>query len=59
MKLEYIRNQLFELLSDLKRYPSSREISLAMTKLEEVIHRVSDRIDVEKDIHLKGDLTNA
>lgn len=59
MKLEYIRNQLLELLSDLRRYPSSREISLAMTKLEEVIHRINDRIDVEKDIHLTGDIYRA
>lgn len=56
MKLLFIRNQLLELLSDLRKYLSSRELSLAITKLEEVIHRVNDRLDVEKDIHLKGDI---
>ena len=37
-----------ELIDKLKGMPSSREVSIAITKAEEVLHRLVDREQVEK-----------
>jgi hypothetical protein len=41
----------------MKIVPSSREMSIDITKMEEVIHRVDDRIKLEMDIP-KANVTN-
>ena len=54
MRLELIHGKLLELLYDLKNQPPSRDISIAITKMEEVIHRVVDKLESDKFKELKG-----
>lgn len=43
--LEELRDKASAYLLDLKQFPSSRYISIAITKMEEVLHRLEDELN--------------
>lgn len=48
-----IHGKLLELLNDLRKQPASREMAIALTKMEEVIHRVTDKLELDSSKAMK------
>lgn len=53
MTLVTLLGRCEEVLDDLRKLPPSREIAIAITKHEKVIHRLKDRIATEADLALR------